>query len=119
MKLISSAKGAALSRHPARRAGRHAKGLAGLVAALFTGDARPDRALQDLEALVLAGVQVLGRPARLGAVGRLHLQELAACLGGSPDEAQDVAAGPVQLLAGLCRAASIRRDETALDSGKP
>src|SRR3954454_8905673 len=58
------------------RPGRDVEGPAGPVAALLVFDDRADRALEDLEVLVLAGVVVPGRELPGPAVARLHLQEL-------------------------------------------
>ena len=63
-----------LGGHLVGRAGGDLEGLAGAVDALLAADERPHRALEDLEALGLARVQVLGRHAGLARVARLHDQ---------------------------------------------
>src|SRR5215211_6633100 len=59
-----------------RRAGGHLECLAGLEAVLRSGDDRPDAPLEHLEALGLAGMEVLGRKRAVAGIGRLHLENL-------------------------------------------
>src|SRR3954449_11424781 len=86
--------GRPLGRHLVRRAGRDVEGLALAVPLLDAADDRVNRAIEDLEVLVLVRVVVRLRERRIAAVARLHLEQLVL----ERDDLHDEAVGAPDLL---------------------
>ena len=84
--------------HLVWRPGRHLERGSLLVEPLLPCDHSPHRALEDLEVLGLARMEVLRRHPGGAAVAGLHLKNLTVGLGASPDEAEPEAVGAFDLL---------------------